>query len=510
MIRPVLKPALGILRRSDRVTTGLQYAYLLNEAGGATLTEIVTGDRRADATLAAGPSNVTYRSNATAGWNTATSAGLTLTVNKPAGTVDNDVMVAAFTTDKFTSPATVSAPAGWTSRLSTVGGGNNQKLQIFSKLAASEGASYDFTVDAAIDGCAAITSYSGCDTTTHIDVAAAATATSTSTTLVAPSVTTVTNNAMLIGVYGISGSQSTFTPAGSMTERLDFNQAGNNYNTALEMNDEVQASAGASGTRTSTYAGTCSSGVSALLALRPVAGSLPNRTTNTTPLGTVVNFATSGYATIPTTNNLGGSTAVTFEAYLMLRTVSSSAATPRYIYCDNNTTRRRFSVYVWDSNAAEGAAASCLGFNWDNGSALNDIAPTVTFPLNSPVHIVVSVDRATNGKGAFIMQNGKVVFTDTAALAALAATTTQSVNIGALNGTFPFDGHVSYIRIWKNRAISQQEALNLYDDPFGMFSLRPREFVYQASSGNVAVNPLGGYRSRRIHAGFPYSGSNKG
>jgi len=67
------------------------------------------------------------------------SAGTTLVINKPTGTVDGDLMVAVMAADGSTS---WSGDTGWTEAADQ---GTNPSIRIAYKIAASEGASYTFT-----------------------------------------------------------------------------------------------------------------------------------------------------------------------------------------------------------------------------------------------------------------------------------------------------------------------------------------------------------------------------
>jgi len=111
----------------------------------------------------------------------------------------------------------------------------------------------------------AIVAYSGVDTTTPINVENGQT-TAASTSHSTPSITTTVANTMLVASFGLAGTGTWTAPAG-MTERSDSTAQA----VALEVADLLQASAGATGTRTAT-ASVSKVGATHLLALKPGGG----------------------------------------------------------------------------------------------------------------------------------------------------------------------------------------------------------------------------------------------
>ena len=142
--------------------------------------------------------NVQFRAAASAG---AGSGTLTLTITKPAGTVMNDVMIAAIGVSATTP--TITAPAGWTlvRRLTNLLPTANA-LAVYRKTAgASEPASYSWTLSASTGSTGGIMSFAGVDLESPIDVENGAT-TASNTTHQAPSVTTTAENETLVtGAY---------------------------------------------------------------------------------------------------------------------------------------------------------------------------------------------------------------------------------------------------------------------------------------------------------------------
>ena len=95
-----------------------------------------------------------------------------------------------------------------------------------------------------------VTAYRGVNNTTPLDstVATAVNASYTATSITAPSVTTASNGAMLIGGIGFDSSSGAATPPGGWTERWETPAGGQ----ITEQADRTQATAGATGTTTWT------------------------------------------------------------------------------------------------------------------------------------------------------------------------------------------------------------------------------------------------------------------
>lgn len=163
--------------------------------------------------------------------------------------------------------SSISAPAGWTQE-QTAGYGNGAlNAWQFTKVAgASEPANYTFTSAEIADIVASISAYSGCDTTTPVNVKGQQTNTS-STSVTAPSITTTVANTMLVGHFSTEFDTS-FTPPSGMTERSDQVSGGGLADFTSEAADEAFAAAAATGTRVAT-AVDAEQNIGQLLALAP-------------------------------------------------------------------------------------------------------------------------------------------------------------------------------------------------------------------------------------------------
>jgi MSHA biogenesis protein MshQ len=187
----------------------------------------------------------------------------TLTITKPAGVVQNDVMIASISVGPST--ATIGAP-GWTlvRRMDNTNGTSNS-LAVYSKVAgASEPASYDWTLGAGHTGAAgSIMAFAGADPVIEAENGQT---TASGTSHATPTVATAYANTMLVASYGI-GATSTWLPPVGMTETVDA-QGGSQ---ALEVSYVPQAAIAGSISKTATSSGT-GTGNAHILALRRVTG----------------------------------------------------------------------------------------------------------------------------------------------------------------------------------------------------------------------------------------------
>lgn len=177
-------------------------------------------------------------------------ASTTLSITKPTGTVDNDVLVAVISIADGT--LTITPPAGWT----TLGdkqvfGGGFRLAETFWKVAASEGSSYSFTFNSNVNNFGAIGSWSGCNTTTPINAHGGQTNDTASTSVTAPSITTNVANTQLI-MCGVENATDTWTPPSGYTKEVDQSQTSSAMR--LAMFDIANASSGATGAVVATIA----------------------------------------------------------------------------------------------------------------------------------------------------------------------------------------------------------------------------------------------------------------
>jgi uncharacterized protein DUF6701 len=194
-----------------------------------------------------------------------------ITINVPTGTTTDDVMVAAISVRPFS--ITVTPPTGWTLLIRTDQATNSNSQAIYYRVAtSSEPSAYIWTFGGGtITGTAGgIVTYRGVDTSSPID-AFAGNVTPNGTSHTANSINTTVANAMVISTHSFRSAETWAPPAG-MTEEVDIASLAtpNAAGIALEMNDVLQASIGATGNKTATVAGNADTGVAHLVALTPI------------------------------------------------------------------------------------------------------------------------------------------------------------------------------------------------------------------------------------------------
>lgn len=185
----------------------------------------------------------------------------------PATVVAGDVLIATVNTRG--SVTTTLSIAGWTLVINTANGtaSGDARVATFIRVADGSTDSSNRTVTlsptSVLD--VAVMRYQGVDSVTPQDAAAVGQANVSSTSCVAPTITTVTDGAVVVMAQGNTGGV-TSTPPGTMTERVEATTGGRD----AVLNDEARPAAGATGTRTATLSG-ARLNVGQLIALRPAA-----------------------------------------------------------------------------------------------------------------------------------------------------------------------------------------------------------------------------------------------
>jgi len=167
--------------------------------------------------------------------------GTGITVNKPLGTVNGDIMVMFFATN---GTGTITPPSGWTNRASLSNG--NRKYHVYTRTAASEGSTYSFSFTSTSFTSAII--YSVANATAY-DSIATATATAASTIDV-PTITPTGNGSLWIGGFYTTASGTPYPDL-----HADFTNP--NFGTSLSSERHRSgyislANQNATGTRTTT------------------------------------------------------------------------------------------------------------------------------------------------------------------------------------------------------------------------------------------------------------------
>ena len=229
----------------------------------------------------------------------------TLVIPVPAGTAQDDVMIASIGYQY--SYETLTPPAGWTllrqiynNDVSSNYGKN--ALAVYWRVASSsEPASYTWTISGH-EYAGSIQSFRGVNTTTPIDIEAGQTQ-PTGTSFATPSISTTLPNVLLVASHTFA-SADTWTPPSGMTETVDIasDPVPNVFSQSIEESYVVQSAIGSTGAKTATTnsgASYADLGNTHLLALVPSAiTTLGSGTASIANTGSVTavttNFATTG------------------------------------------------------------------------------------------------------------------------------------------------------------------------------------------------------------------------
>jgi hypothetical protein len=184
----------------------------------------------------------------------ALSNGTSLAINKPAGTVTGDLLIAAVATDGNTA-GSLAAPAGWNSiDLTTQGGAVT--FGVWWKLAgASEGSNYTFSWSSSEHAYGWIMRFTGHDPASPVDANSNNAGSGTAAT--SPSVTTTVDNALILRLGGFDDDDiTTGDPGLSGHTAINMGDSGNGPATASGGSGYVlQPTAGASGTASFSLTG---------------------------------------------------------------------------------------------------------------------------------------------------------------------------------------------------------------------------------------------------------------
>ncbi|MDZ7654082.1 MAG: LamG domain-containing protein [Burkholderiaceae bacterium] len=160
-----------------------------------------------------------------------------------------------------------SVPSGWT-QVTAVNDSTQLGLRIYVKVAASEPASYSWSLSSSSRAAVAILAYRGVDTSNPV-ITSAAQVNGSSTSSTAPSITPGVANSMLVGFWSANhGNRDIAPPASMTTSTLSVNNSAGPNGLALAAASQAYAPAIATGTRVATI-GAAQNSVGALLALRP-------------------------------------------------------------------------------------------------------------------------------------------------------------------------------------------------------------------------------------------------
>lgn len=180
-----------------------------------------------------------------------------LVVNKPAGVVEDDLMV-SFNNKDFAADWT-GGPAGWTQRENIADA--DQRHSLWDKVAgATEPSTYSWT-KANGDATGSIIAWTGVNTADPYDVSGQLQI-NTNLNFTAPSITTTNDNALMVigsGTDVPTPGAITFTHHADYTEREDISTVTDIWSSS-SISDDIQVSSGASGVKIGTLSGITDSG----------------------------------------------------------------------------------------------------------------------------------------------------------------------------------------------------------------------------------------------------------
>jgi hypothetical protein len=229
------------------------------------------------------------------------------TINKPTNTADGDFLISVL---QISTNITYTLPAGWT-LIVDYADGNYFHTVVAYKRASSESANWTW-VHASAGTIGFVQRITGVIATGDPEDCTRSVLNSNGAALNWPSITTATDGAAVIGIFGDYYSGSVAST--SLTERIDI--------TGIGLFSDLQATAGVSGNKTGTLTGNSAIWQTILIALRPVASGVPLLTTdNATGVGETLatisgnitsatggNVTSRGFQLSTTSGNYTGST----------------------------------------------------------------------------------------------------------------------------------------------------------------------------------------------------------
>ncbi|MBT2533489.1 PKD domain-containing protein [Arthrobacter sp. ISL-48] len=242
----------------DGGTSSIQSpSHSYSAAGTYTVTLTATnsaGSNSATATIAVSPATTATGVTAVGSTTTYSStAGTAAGLSAPSGTTAGDVLIASITADL--NPSMASVPAGWTPIVNALSINSSstsgaRAFVYYHVVGESDPLTYTWSLSSAAKWGGGITGYRGVNNTTPLDtsVATVVDTSYSATAITAPSITTASNGAMLIGGAACDCAAPVVSPPGGWTERWEA-AAGQ----IAELADQAQTTAGATGTATWTF-----------------------------------------------------------------------------------------------------------------------------------------------------------------------------------------------------------------------------------------------------------------
>ncbi|QQS39286.1 glycosyltransferase [Candidatus Woesebacteria bacterium] len=231
--------------------------------------------------VSTGGSAPVFRGESSSTFTTAAS----VVVNKPTGTVDNDIMLAIIYKE---NTAAVTAPSGW-NYIDGETPTTDHDVIVYWKRASSEGSNYTWSWTGSTWSGGAIMSYSGAITTGDPVNTYSANSASSGQTLTATGVTTSVDNTTIVAL-GAHWNTGTYSGPTGYTVRATPQ--------SMRLSDKTQASAGATGDAVMTTSANSSSWTAHLVALKPAGTPGSRDAIDTVPSGLSKNIS----AVVDTTN----------------------------------------------------------------------------------------------------------------------------------------------------------------------------------------------------------------
>lgn len=296
-----------------------------------------------------------------------------LILDKPAGVVAGDLMIALVVQDK---KGTISAPAGWTALMTS--GNQEPRLSVFWKqVEAGEPAAHRFTSTVNEEATGGIAAFRGVDPASPIVASALLADGSNDTSMPTPSLTPGVADTMLVAVWGTESAE--LAPPGSMTQSVGLTVGKGKKAVSALMAYQPWASRAATGTRTATLSKK-SRGNAGLVALRPFVPVLS--------------------ITAPSAAAEGNTGTRTLLFSASLSTMADAAVTATYSLVDGTATGGTSCApgvdYIRTGgtvNIAMGATSATIAVTIC-GDAVAEGDETFSLSLSNPVNAVLGTDLA--------------------------------------------------------------------------------------------------------------------
>jgi hypothetical protein len=278
------------------------------------------------------------------------------TINKPGGVASGDVLVATITA---AGTGAITPPSGWTVIKDTTT--TLRQTSYYRVAGSSEPSNWTWSLGSSRLASGGIAAYSGVNTNVPVD--ASATNSGTSGNAGVPSVTTHFAGDLVVAAVGYTGTWAfnSVTPGASTTERYDVANAG----TESEGADFIQATAGATPTKTATPA-TSGAWIAEAIALDPSTTAMLALSTAASP---------SFSASLPA----GDQTPTYTLPLTVLDTRTGSAAGWNLTITSTEFSTGSGHTLATTASHAQSVASVCLG-----GASCLSPTNAVTYPLSVP------------------------------------------------------------------------------------------------------------------------------